>query len=228
MQRRGEIIETLPLLQEGADPAPRGPAATVSGQGAQECLSLYILHTVGTRNICRGHAGLWLGLDGILPCPASPPSPQPAVATLFQFLQTWNVSVYHQCQPDSKNLQPREACWGLPGDRGLSGGNRPPREPPAPFTIRYVGDPNPGTWPLWAMESSNQVVLCNRGSWVLAARCPGSQRSLLAFLFSRRWGMMGPPPRSCPFFWAFDDTGLFTCRTSPIFHLCLFKSSLST
>lgn len=57
MQRRGDIIETLPLLQEGADPAARGPAATVSGQGAQECLSFPVLHTVGTQSICRGHAG---------------------------------------------------------------------------------------------------------------------------------------------------------------------------
>lgn len=51
MQKRGEI-ETLPLLPEGADPAPHGLAATVSGQGAQECLSLHVLHTVGTWSIC--------------------------------------------------------------------------------------------------------------------------------------------------------------------------------
>ena len=41
------------------------------------------------------------------PCPAWHPRPssQPVVATLFQFLQVWNVSVYHQCQRDSENLQ---------------------------------------------------------------------------------------------------------------------------
>lgn len=128
--------------------------------------------------------GLQLGLDGTLPCPASPPSPQPVVATLFQFLQVWNVSVYHQCQPDSKNLQLREACWGLPGDRGLAEPwEQATQGASAPFMICYVGDPNPGTWPLWAMESSNQVGVMR---WdFMGARCPGSQPSLLALCFSR-------------------------------------------
>lgn len=125
MQRRREI-ETLHSFK-GTDPTPhcRLPAA-VSGRGAQERLSLHVLHTVGTWSVCRGHARPAAGPGrGLLP------SPQPLVAPLFQFLQVWNVSVCHQCQPDLENLQLREAGWGPPGNTGLSAGaGHPPRPSP--------------------------------------------------------------------------------------------------
>lgn len=124
---RGGERSKLSTPSKGPTPHPTaGSAAAVSGRGARERLSLHVLHTVGTWSVCRGHARPAAGPGrGLLP------SPQPLVAPLFQFLQVWNVSVCHQCQPDSENLQLREAGWGPPGNTGLSAGaGHPPRPSP--------------------------------------------------------------------------------------------------
>lgn len=159
-----------------------------------------LAHSRHSEHLPRPCQGLQLGLEGALPCRRPLPSPQPLVAALFQFLQVWNVSVYHQCQPDSENLQLREACWGLPGGAGGK------RWEQAPFTIHYVRDPIRGTWPLWALEWSNQVG-------VRSPQLPTWAPSPLSspFYLSRICRMMDPPPRSHPCFWAFDHMGFSTC-----------------
>lgn len=127
MQGRGEIIETVPLLPDGADPTPRGPAATVSGQGAQECLSSRVLHTVGTQSICRGHAKVcsWAWRE---PCPAGVPS----LALSPWWLHCSNSSRFgmslftisvNLIQRTSSSERPAGVCQGA---RGVSDGSRPP------------------------------------------------------------------------------------------------------
>lgn len=152
-----------PLLPDGADPTPRGPAATVSGQGAQECLSSRVLHTVGTQSICRGHAKVcsWAWRE---PCPAgvtflalSPWWPHCSNSSRFGMsLFTINVNL---TQRTSSSERPAGVCQA---ERVGGGGGKQWEQAtrgalPAPFMSRYVGDPFPGTWPLWALESSNQV-----------------------------------------------------------------------
>ena len=67
-----------------------------------------VLHTVGTWSICEGHCS-WAWME---PCPVPVTSLLSAPGdTLLRFLQVWNVSVYHQCQPGSETIQLREACW---------------------------------------------------------------------------------------------------------------------
>lgn len=108
-----------------------------------------------------------------------------ALAALFQFLQVWNVSVYHQCQYDWENIQFPQAFWGLVGDTRLRDGSRPHLGPPAPFRIPYVTNPNPGTLSLWVLELHKQMG--------------GSQQEFhrASYLYPRL-----PAPPSLPFYLA--------------------------
>lgn len=70
----------------------------------------------------------------------------------------------------SVNLAPRSASSERPALRvgegwetvGLSDGSRPQGEPQAPYMVLCVGDPNPGMWSLWTLESS---YLRDVGQW---------------------------------------------------------------
>lgn len=100
---RGEARSKLStLLQEEADPAPAGRLPRFLGRELRNAGTPQVLHTVGTWSNCEGHCS-WAWME---PCPVPVTSLLSAAGdTLLRFLQVWNVSVYHQCQPGSENIQ---------------------------------------------------------------------------------------------------------------------------
>lgn len=168
-----------PLLPEGAEPAPRGLAATVSGQGAQECLSpTPISHTVGALRGFAQACGRSAARPGWNPAPPGVTSgaSQCMAAALFQFLQVWNVSVYHQSQPDSRtscSKRPAGVCRENmgPGDR-----SRPRTQPPDPSWSAMLESPTQTQATLGlGMEQPGRMELPAGVRWVLTVPCLGSQ-----------------------------------------------------
>lgn len=159
-----------PLLPEEADPAPHGLAAMVSGQ---ECLSLYFLHTVGARSICPGLTR-YAARPGWDPAPPGITSRASAmVAALFQFLQVWNVSVYHQCQLNfrtSSSERPAGVCGGTQG--GATGASHT-RGPQPPSRSAMLESPTPAQATLGLGMEQPCGSRPPGAPWALVVLCPG-------------------------------------------------------
>lgn len=163
-----------------ADCAPEGWLPGFLGRGLRKASPQCLAHSRHSGIFSEAMHGRQLSLDRTLPCLASPPSSQPMVAALFQFLQVWNVSVYHQCQPALENIQLQRPAgvWG--GEGGGDRAEQPTHGASTPFTACDVRDPYPGLWPPWALESRDQVSV--RQQELLSAQAPSP--CLLALSFS--------------------------------------------
>lgn len=94
-----------------------------------------------------------------------------------------------------QNIQLRETCWGLRADTGWGNRSKPYTQPPAPFTVRNVGVPDPGTGHSGPWNGAAMWESAPRGSVGLHSSLP----RVPSFFFSaiRRKATV-PLPKRCP------------------------------